>query len=362
MLLVLLLHCTVLVPRTPLEEGFLSVMRLGRTGVDLFFVLSGFLITGILFDSKKQSRYFRNFYARRVLRIFPLYYALVIFSLLILPHFAHPKLANFSRIQGDELYYWLLLSNFSTAMRHEVRHGILDVTWSLSIEEQFYLLWPLVVAFLDRQRLLKLCAVIVATALVVRWGLAARGAHWLTIYTLTPCRMDGLAVGAFIALYLRAPEAEAALARLLKLARPLLIFSTVALLPIGYFESLREEDAGRLGQTVFYTLIVLFYGALLVMAIAAPAGSRLGRVLGSRFLVFLGTYSYGIYLVHLPLRAVIRDLVFRPAQFFTVLGSQLPAQLVFYGMAGTLAVAVAYASYHLFEKHFLKLKRYFPEG
>ena len=111
---------------------------------------SGLLITGILVDSKGGAGYFWNFYAHRTLRIFPLYYAVVFLSLVVIPNLPpglvpSGKLANFGRIDGDELWYWLYLSNFSIARAGEWRHGILGISWSLAIEEQFYLEWPLVV-------------------------------------------------------------------------------------------------------------------------------------------------------------------------------------------------------------------------
>src|SRR5437870_557283 len=152
-LMVMLYHQTVMVGSTGIDRfvGFWTLS--GWIGVDLFFVLSGFLITGILSDSKGATGYFRNFYARRVLRIFPLYYGVVAFSLLILPYIPHWKLENLARIKGDELWYWTYLSNFSIAAHAAFRHGILDVSWSLSIEEQFYLMWPLLVLLLSRRSL-----------------------------------------------------------------------------------------------------------------------------------------------------------------------------------------------------------------
>ena len=106
----------------------------GGIGVDLFFVLSGYLITGILLDSRGSSRFFGNFYARRALRIFPLYYAVVAFSFLVLPRFLPPAQAErFGRIAGDEPYYWFYLQNFAMARADGIRHGVLDITWSLAI-------------------------------------------------------------------------------------------------------------------------------------------------------------------------------------------------------------------------------------
>lgn len=159
-LMVMWHHNTVLGHANPIDSWYHAISGLGAFGVDLFFVLSGFLITGILYDSKVRGpqtfgSYFGNFYARRTLRIFPLYYAVVIFSLLILPHVGdalkhvtspasadliQTKLDRFAQVKDYDLYFWLYLSNFPIAITAKWLHGILGVSWSLAIEEQFYLI------------------------------------------------------------------------------------------------------------------------------------------------------------------------------------------------------------------------------
>src|SRR5438552_6539803 len=125
-LLVMMHHQTVQIGSTAVDRfaGFWTTG--GWIGVDLFFVLSGFLITGILYDAKGKSHYFRNFYARRVLRIFPLYYAVLIVCVGLLPWIPHPKAAAFGRIAGDQGWYFIYLQNYVMAWRGTFRHGILD--------------------------------------------------------------------------------------------------------------------------------------------------------------------------------------------------------------------------------------------
>src|SRR3981081_3459715 len=189
-LLVMIYHQTVAVGSTPVDRfvGFWTLS--GWVGVDLFFVLSGFLITGILYDSRGSTGYFRNFYARRVLRIFPLYYAVVALSLFILPHLPHWKLDSLARINGDELWYWTYLSNFSIGAHSEFRHGILDISWSLAIEEQFYLTWPILVLLLSRRWLVTLCCALFVLALAWRSALIFAGVSPITVAVLTPGRVD----------------------------------------------------------------------------------------------------------------------------------------------------------------------------
>src|SRR5581483_6988074 len=158
-LAVMLFHQSLVVGDSALDRAVAFWTYSGWDGVDLFFVLSGFLITGILFDSRSSpgSRYFRTFYSRRVLRILPLYYGVALFTLVILAHIPNYKSANLARISGAEVWYWVYLQNWSIGAAGLFRNGILDVTWSLAIEEQFYLVWPIAVLLLSRRALMKLC-------------------------------------------------------------------------------------------------------------------------------------------------------------------------------------------------------------
>jgi peptidoglycan/LPS O-acetylase OafA/YrhL len=121
-----------------------GLMGCGWFGVDLFFVLSGFLITGILYDAKGADRYFLNFYARRTLRIFPLYYAVLVLLFVLLPRVPHPLAADYvSDSAPDQLWFWLYLTNFRIALNGGwYSHLVPSVFWSLAIEEQFYVLYP----------------------------------------------------------------------------------------------------------------------------------------------------------------------------------------------------------------------------
>ena len=168
-----------------------TLALLGWCGVDVFFVLSGFLITGILLRSKGAPGYFRNFYARRALRIFPLYYLVVG---LLLFGLGRPATSG-----AEKASYLLYYQNVRYAL---VGEGSFDaarlVTWSLAIEEQFYLVWPTVVWLCSRRALVGVCIAVVVGAIALRLWLLAGGLH--TTHFLTPCRLDTLAVGALLAL------------------------------------------------------------------------------------------------------------------------------------------------------------------
>jgi peptidoglycan/LPS O-acetylase OafA/YrhL len=353
-LFVLVYHLTIITPGCPLDEIVAKMADAGWFGVDLFFVLSGFLITGILYDAKGQAGYFRSFYMRRTLRILPLYYAVVFFSLIVLPNFPHPKLANFGRIAGDEIWYWAYMSNYLIGYRGTFRHGILDVSWSLAIEEQFYLLWPLVVYFFGRRALMRICVGVIVVAVATRTVMVFAQFHPIAIYVLTPCRMDALSVGALVAMIVRGK------------AHPNVVWkgSVATLIVTGLVSVsvLLMDDMqwnGRLVMTLGYTVLAVFFGALLLLAWESSPASFLSKGLRAKALTILGCYSYAIYLFHLPVRAAIRDLVFKPEDLL-INGSQLVGQVIFYVAAGGATLLLALLSWHLYEKQFLKLKKYFP--
>jgi peptidoglycan/LPS O-acetylase OafA/YrhL len=354
-LLVMVYHQTVAVGSTVVDRfvGFWTLS--GWVGVDLFFVLSGFLITGILFDSRKSTGYFRNFYARRVLRIFPLYYAVVAFSLFILPHVPHWKLDSLARINGDEVWYWTYLSNFSIGAHAAFRHGILDISWSLAIEEQFYLTWPLLILLLSRRWLMGVCCALFVLALVWRSALIVAGVSPITVAVLTPGRLDALATGAFIALLARTTPG---LPRLKAWAPAILVGSAAVIFAVAVRNGDFNPYTGSMAL-IGYTALALLFGAVLVLVLSAEPTWKRIRLLEQPALVAFGKYSYALYLFHLPIRAVIRDKVYTPDQFMVIMGSSLPGQLIFYVGATLATFAAAWLSWHLFESHLLALKRYF---
>ena len=369
-LLVMACHFTSYGGQHAFDVWFQYLAWWGWVGVDLFFVLSGYLITGILLDTRDRPRFFRDFYARRVLRIFPLYYAVLVFSLFVLPRFLPPgHAARFESIAGDEPWYWTYLQNFAIARAGRTRHGVLDITWSLAIEEQFYLVWPAVVYLCSRRALERIALSLFAVALAARAvGSLVYHLPTFSIYVLTPCRVDALAAGALLALRARAPGGLAALVPAARRVGPL---AALAALALGVVEKLTgvastyEPGQGPCSIVVAFTLWALTFGALLVLVVEAPAGALLHSVFASRVLRFFGMYSYGLYLVHLPVRAAVAIRVYGPTYrspahpFVSVWGTEIFGQVLFYPLALAAVVPVAWLSYHLYEKHFLKLKRYF---
>jgi peptidoglycan/LPS O-acetylase OafA/YrhL len=350
-LLVMTIHYFVFEPWHLLDRVLVKAAGFGWVGVDLFFVLSGFLITGILVDAKTgQSElwpYLQRFLVRRVLRIFPLYF-LFVFGLAIASWVIASN--EFFAVQS---WYWTYTVNFLIADRAVWSAAPLNSghLWSLAIEEQFYLVWPFIVWAVSTKTLLRTCFAIVLGALALRAALRFADVSTLAIFVMTPTRIDTLAMGAAAACLVRLVDT----AQLLVLGRRALVFGGVALLCVMLFER-STNQYGFAMQTVGYTAISLLSVGVIVFALHAPARALLHRVLAARLLVFFGTYSYALYIVHgFVFHAV--DRVFPRINSLPPLAGFLwPWALLKAVLAGVVSVGLALASWHLIEKKCLALK------
>ncbi len=332
----------------------------GWIGVDLFFVLSGFLITGILVDTKESSYFFRTFYLRRVLRIFPLYYGFLIFCFWVWPRLVSIS-ADYQSILWEQGWYWSYLTNIAIARNGWGAFHAFGHFWSLAVEEQFYLVWPVVIYLLPRQSLRALCLLILFGSFVLRVGLGVAG-YPLAAYLLMPARMDTLALGALLAIAVRERNAD----HLQWTRAAWLVTGGAGGVLFVYF-----LWKGRLAYgdwpvyTIGFSVIALFFGAILLIALATPPETRLGRFFTSSPLRFLGRYSYALYVFHHPISIYLPDYGFSVQTFPTWLGSQLPGLLLFSVVAFLLSIALALVSWYLVEARFLALKRflgYAPEN
>jgi peptidoglycan/LPS O-acetylase OafA/YrhL len=334
------------------------IPRSSWSGVNLFFVLSGFLITGILWRARNGDAYFRNFYMRRFLRIFPLYYATLFVLFVAIPGTIGYRSSEAHLVLANQSSFWLYTVNLTMARYGDFIFGNgplqLNHFWSLSIEEQFYLAWPLIVFCLNRRALFWLCGGITAFAIAVRCALAWHGASWATIFVFTPSQCDALAIGAAIALL------PGDLARFVPAARWTCLACAAALLLFAFTSPafcLDQHDLRM--QTVGYTLLAFFFGSLLILVIQAKPASIAARFWTHPALRFLGKYSYGIYVLHEVLRPVF-DWLFPLSSVQLWMHGHGLGDIVHFAMVSTISIAAAVMSYHLFEVHFLSLKRLFP--
>jgi peptidoglycan/LPS O-acetylase OafA/YrhL len=336
------------------DRLFRAVVYPGWSGVDLFFVLSGFLITGILLDAKGRRGYFRNFYMRRFLRIFPLYYGFLLVFFVVLPAL-FPRGEECILPFREQLWYWSHLTNVEFAREGWPACLAVGHLWSLAVEEQFYLVWPAVVLLTTPRALKMTCIALVVVSLVTRILLALDG-QTLAAYVLMPARFDALAIGGLLALVARG---SAGLRPLSRWAWPV-VGATGALLIVlaGFTRGLGEGDP--LVVTAGFTLLAFLFGATLVLALTSGRYSRVTKTLTSRHLMAFGRYSYALYVVHQPVALFLRDHVVSVQSLPRFFGLQLPAQFIFMLLAGSISFALAWLSWHLYEQHFLKLKRFFP--
>jgi peptidoglycan/LPS O-acetylase OafA/YrhL len=340
-------------PHTFGERLAVKLGNYGVLGVDLFFVLSGFLITGLLLDAKGAPHYFRNFYARRTLRIFPLYYFVLALLLLVLPRLATlPPPLEEARLHQSWL--WTYTANFYIAAKASWALTYLSHFWSLAIEEHFYLLWPLIVFIVSRKALERVCVGVMVGGFTLRAWLALAGVSELSISVLTPCRVDTLCVGALLAVLARREGGADFLVR----------FSAPATIVIGVATFLLSLwcAATGIGLPVLHqvrgTLYALFFGALTLTSLRDPRRSLAARMFQSRWLRTFGKYSYGLYVYHALISYHMMTTHFED-WLGAALGSHslaIAGQTVL-GVAASLGISVL--SYELFERQFLALKSLF---
>jgi peptidoglycan/LPS O-acetylase OafA/YrhL len=323
------------------------LIELGQRGVDLFFVLSGFLITGILFDAKGKEHYFRNFYVRRALRIFPLYYGVLLTAVVILPRLIPSLAAEFQPVVEHQAWLWFYGANALQAYEGRWCLGPLNHFWSLAIEEHFYLVWPAVIYFSSRRTALRICGGLFAASIFARFAWLASGGNDVAAEVLTPLRMDGLVLGSWLALVARGPGGLAWLARW---AAPWLFGCGLA--------AIAAELLGRRLFGLPYAAWACTCGAFLVLTVAAPRSGSLGRLAGSKTLQFFGKYSYAMYVFQLPLIYLLAPLV-TATGLERLIGSAAIGQLVYCVIVTALTTLSALASWHLFEKRLLALKHRF---
>ena len=338
----------------PLERWIEYDSNFGWVGVQLFFVLSGFLITGILLDTRGAPRYLRAFFARRVLRIFPLYYGVLIGGLVVLPALGlapHRLLAD----SEHRVWLWVYLVNWAEPLGRGVT--AFPHFWSLAVEEQFYFIWPFVVRHATPRRLLAIIGGVMLAAIGARVWVRQAGLGGEAAYMFTVCRMDALAAGAAAAALIRLPTAHAWLVG----RRRQIAIGAGALFLAGLLTTGGYARTGLPDQTYGYTILAVVCAALVLLVVLDHERGRgwLGAMFGNAVLRSFGTYSYGIYLFH----QFINQLIGVP-----LIDRMLPRGIgIKAGIAYMLAVAaasyaIAFVSFHGYEKHFLALKRYFTPG
>jgi len=343
------------------DEAWLTLFSAGWVGVDLFFVLSGFLITGILLESKASVEHaLRNFYARRFLRIVPAYFAFLLFLFYGLPFFLPAEAEGIGALRSDQAWFWTYLLNL---------RSLFDTTplgstpflyghlWSLMIEEQFYLFWPWIVLLCSRRGLVWFTVSLALGAVLARFVLLDFGVPVLDVYTLTVGRLDELTLGALVAIGVRD---ESVRERLRRFAGPAGFLAAVGLLGLagvrGAFQS-TDPAVLRFGLP----LVGLLCASWLAHVILTP-GSRSTRALEGRALRSAGRYSYALYIWHLPVLTLLLRHTGLAASIPEVAGSFVPRVLAIAAIAVGISWLLAALSWRLIEQPALRLRSWFPQA
>jgi peptidoglycan/LPS O-acetylase OafA/YrhL len=299
--------------------------------VDLFFVLSGFLITGILVDTKGKENYLSSFFIRRALRIFPLYYLtlIVFFLALKIPGIATFNPVFDTRHYQSIIYYFTFTQNIFFAFKGWGVTDILNHFWSLAVEEQFYLVWPFVIYYSKRSRVLIICMFLIIISLVIR----NYNADSDLSYVFTLSRVDALGIGAMMAILIRDYSLI-----LNKVILPVLFTSLICLL----FMMWNSEHVHTIFALLFACIIAMVYDKTKI-------GLFTNKVLSFRPLLFFGTYSYGIYIYHWILYKGVYVYLENKYQF---------SRLYILPFLG-IVILISVISFHTYEKYFLRFKSKF---
>jgi len=321
--------------RIPIEQGW--------RGVDLFFVLSGFLITGILLDSKENEHYFRNFYSRRLLRIVPLY-----LTCIVVMYIGYPKSGRYF------LLSLLYLANFAYLFRVGIPHGP-GVFWSLAVEEHFYLVWPFAVRIFNRVWLLAIIIVIVVGSPILRGICTHAGMDpEQEIYSYSFFRLDALAMGGFLALWFRSRYYNRRSAWTIACV---LIGVTLLITLLGRPYGIMSVKS-VIGTALHYSQVAFVFSGLVGLALAHQ-GSIFTALLRTRAARITADLSYCIYLIHLTVGdfyyRILKALRFDDISRLGTGGSILLRIAV----VATVTFGLALLSKRFLEDPFLRLKRYF---
>ncbi len=315
----------------------------GHIGVRLFFVLSGFLITRLLLEARSAAEFeagpaLRSFYIRRGLRIFPPYFAVLGFVWLV----------DLDQSRGSLVWHALYLSNFWYALRNDWNPWVLCHFWSLSIEEQFYLAWPLVVLLAPRRRFEQICIGVIALSLAYRfyWPITATPA--LARDLLPPASMDALATGALLACW---RARGAALPHWMQFSWPAF---AAAFLVIEWFVPAPADPMLEWAHWLVRQVLPLVPLMAIVAACSRGLGGPLGKLAELPPLLGLGRISYGVYLYH----PILLSLAVKAQPWIPLnVSEQGPGRFL---VASAATIVAASISWVVFERPLNSLKRHFP--
>jgi peptidoglycan/LPS O-acetylase OafA/YrhL len=330
--------------RAPILDGvtpgkfLLQLTNVGWTGVDVFFGISGFVVTIAILEKVKEPKDVGTFLLRRAARLFPVYYlALVVIAICVSPPSNFTGLAGVENLRANQWWAWLNLVNIIAAYNRSAMLGpniSAAHLWSLSVEMQFYLFWPWLFVLLSKKTLLKLLPMIVFATFCLRCVGVGYGLNDNAIYSLTPFRIDAFAFASWLALLVHENQFRGIAIRHIKLAT---CFAGVSIFGFLIYDDAWHK-ASPLVQTIGYSALSIFSGGIVVLAYTEKLHPRIQDALSSKGLVWVGKLSYSLYIWHLIFAGLVSALL-RGA----FLGSDTAAWTSILGLVADVSVNVALA-------------------
>lgn len=338
-------------------KASLFIANLGFLGIDVFFALSGFLITGILLKSKHQSKinFFGGFYYRRALRIFPLYYG-VLALLICIPPLVGLDTGGQQRFVDDQWWFWLYGANIYREVPAlsggDLDYGWFELThfWTLAVEEHFYLFWPLLVYFLNERKLIWTNIILILISLLIHAGFIHSENPLILALLVTPKYLSGLLLGSLCAIILPYIQKSSKLLNITSNMIPLLgmvfLSQLGILLYTGHY--VKQE---YLHATLPHLLIAILTSLILIHLVVGKNTNAYKRFFEHTTLRFFGKYSYGLYVYHYLFAPTLRSL---PIEHFP--GGYTIGMIAYSLIYLLLPLLLSMMSYHYFEKPILDLK------
>jgi peptidoglycan/LPS O-acetylase OafA/YrhL len=326
--------------------GFIDIFFFGWLGVDLFFVLSGFLITDILLKTLGNKKYLYNFYMRRMLRIFPLFYLCLVLFLIVIPRMNPPF--DLSYYTDNQVWLWTYMQNWLYIFKDSKGASALHHLWSLSVEEQFYLVWPLVILLLRKPPyLMVFIMALLLAALGLRlwiWNNEMADLAYFNLYTFT--RIDGLCIGCMIALLQRINTG------FLKKYTTVIVLFFAGLNFAFFFINRNNQFSFPYLAIVGYTTFAMIFGLLVNEAVTGNS-KLVNFIFNIPLLKFFGRISYSFYVLHWPVFLLLSPWLYTWVRGM-VSGSMLPVAVAL--LATLTGIGISWLSYRYFESYFLKMK------
>lgn len=330
---------------------YINILNYNQFGTDLFFVLSGFLITTVLLNTNKTRHAISNFYIRRVLRVFPLYYLSLLIFLLLLPGIQNIPIKMEYYVE-NQTWLWLFLQNWLYIFKDPNPFSALNHLWSMVIEEQFYLFWPLIILIFPKSKnLLAFVSALYVLFIVFRmliWFAQIDGLAYYNLFSFT--KVDGIFVGCMVAILHKRQS------NIIN-DHCLFIMATLILINLSFIiiNSSFELGLPYFAFIGYITFSILF--GLLINFLIIKKSSILHTIFELRLLKSIGKISYGTYIFHWPLYLLISPIF---QSFFINFFSASISTLIISIIATIIAYLIGFLTYNFFEIRFLKLgKRYY---